>query len=293
MSERQTLLEPIAPKDNSSFKEVGLRLKSAREAQNLSLEDIIDKTRINRSILAQIEEGRIEQHPGAVFLRGFLRTYATVVGLDPEEIVNASGLSQQEVDQEQKLYLNELSDIPPPRAKFSFVKLFIILLIVVGSAVACWYFFIYQGTTLSPQQKDVVKEQTIKEETMTEDVGKVTLPTTANDRQQPELKQEEKPQQEHSQSTQVEQANIVPVSKMLSLVIESRKIVWLRIKIDNQAPFETQMRPGEQLNIQAKEGLLVSIGDKSATRVFLNGDLITHQGKGNLVVDWKITADNE
>lgn len=67
--------------------EVGPKLRDARVAKNLSLEDIAFATKIPRASLAHLEGGRYETLPAAVFVRGFIRAYARVVNLDPNALI--------------------------------------------------------------------------------------------------------------------------------------------------------------------------------------------------------------
>ena len=46
-------------------------------------------TRINRTYLQAIEDGRFEELPAPVYARGFVRSYARHLGVDPEEAVAA------------------------------------------------------------------------------------------------------------------------------------------------------------------------------------------------------------
>lgn len=55
----------------------------------MSLREIADSTRISLRYLEALEEERFDVLPAHVFARGFLREYARVVGLDPDEVVNA------------------------------------------------------------------------------------------------------------------------------------------------------------------------------------------------------------
>lgn len=67
--------------------EFGLNFKSVRESKNLSLDDIAAETRINARFLKAIEEENLEVLPGGIVGRGFVRTYATFLGLDPDQTV--------------------------------------------------------------------------------------------------------------------------------------------------------------------------------------------------------------
>ncbi|WP_053362187.1 helix-turn-helix domain-containing protein [Bacillus sp. FJAT-27251] len=66
--------------------ELGVRLKEAREARGLSLEQLQDLTKIQKRYLIGIEEGNYSMMPGKFYVRAFIKQYAEAVGLDPEEI---------------------------------------------------------------------------------------------------------------------------------------------------------------------------------------------------------------
>jgi cytoskeletal protein RodZ len=61
-------------------------LKAAREAKGIPLAQIADITRIAEEHLLAIERGRLDVLP-QVYVRAFLREYAEVVGLSPDEIM--------------------------------------------------------------------------------------------------------------------------------------------------------------------------------------------------------------
>lgn len=64
----------------------GQRLREAREAQGLSVEDIAAQTRIPTRHLTSIEEGDWTKLPAATYTVGFAKNYATALGLDRNEI---------------------------------------------------------------------------------------------------------------------------------------------------------------------------------------------------------------
>jgi transcriptional regulator with XRE-family HTH domain len=68
---------------------LGERFRAAREARGLSLSDVSEQVRIRSLYLAAIEEDNWKAIGAAVYVRGFLRTYARFLGLDPEEVVAA------------------------------------------------------------------------------------------------------------------------------------------------------------------------------------------------------------
>lgn len=62
-------------------------LRAQRERASLSIEDIARVTKIPERSLRQLEEGRFEELPADVFVRGFLRSYARVVGVNADDVV--------------------------------------------------------------------------------------------------------------------------------------------------------------------------------------------------------------
>lgn len=67
---------------------IGQMLREAREAKGLSLTDIQMETNIRLSYLQALEAGAgHDAFPGSPYHRGFLKTYARLVGLSPEEIL--------------------------------------------------------------------------------------------------------------------------------------------------------------------------------------------------------------
>jgi transcriptional regulator with XRE-family HTH domain len=65
---------------------VGQRLREAREAKGLSIEDIAASTRIPTRHLSSLESGDWDKLPAATYSVGFAKNYAGAVGLDRNEI---------------------------------------------------------------------------------------------------------------------------------------------------------------------------------------------------------------
>ena len=66
---------------------VGAKLKKARERRGISLRQVADSTKISVFVLQALERDDISNLPGGVVGRGFVRSFAAAVHLDPEAIV--------------------------------------------------------------------------------------------------------------------------------------------------------------------------------------------------------------
>jgi cytoskeleton protein RodZ len=65
----------------------GERLRDARERRGISLRQIANATKISVGVLEALERNDISRLPGGIFGRGFVRSYAIEVGLDPEATI--------------------------------------------------------------------------------------------------------------------------------------------------------------------------------------------------------------
>ncbi len=67
--------------------ELGRQLQAAREARGYSVVEAAQGTHIRATYIAAMEQDRFEDLPAPVYARGFLRNYATFLGLDAEDLV--------------------------------------------------------------------------------------------------------------------------------------------------------------------------------------------------------------
>jgi cytoskeleton protein RodZ len=67
---------------------LGSSLATARLALGLELRDAERDTRIRARYLAALEEEDFDELPGDAYAAGFLRTYATYLGLDGDDYVD-------------------------------------------------------------------------------------------------------------------------------------------------------------------------------------------------------------
>ena len=82
----QPIDEPVDDLPEPEVTTAGQRLRAAREAKGLTLEDVAAQTRIPRRHLESLEIGDWERLPAPTYTIGFAKSYASVVGLDRSEI---------------------------------------------------------------------------------------------------------------------------------------------------------------------------------------------------------------
>ena len=67
----------------------GEELRRERLIRNVPLDEISAATKISIRLLTALEASDVSKLPAPVFTRGFIRSYARHLGLDPDEMVNA------------------------------------------------------------------------------------------------------------------------------------------------------------------------------------------------------------
>ena len=76
---------PVQPAARSDF---GARLAAARERRGWSTNEVASRVRLSPKQVSALERMALEELPGPVFVRGFLRTYAREVGLDAAPLLD-------------------------------------------------------------------------------------------------------------------------------------------------------------------------------------------------------------
>ena len=66
----------------------GCYLKHERELRGVSLEEISGDTKIPLRFLKALEENSFDELPGEIFIKGYIRSYANIIGSDFGEMLN-------------------------------------------------------------------------------------------------------------------------------------------------------------------------------------------------------------
>ncbi len=164
--------EIVIREDNGS---PGSRLFKAREALGLSPKSVADDLYLPRNYIVWIEEGAYEKLPSMVFCRGYIRSYAKMVGENGEELValldsvygneniKAPLVSVSKMDQQVK--------VGDPVMKWS-----TLLFIIVICGAVFWWWKTQYGLVIpfqSAQQESLAVE--------TADGNELVLPSLDND----------------------------------------------------------------------------------------------------------------
>jgi cytoskeleton protein RodZ len=83
--------------------EIGDTLREARSRKGLTLRDVEDGTKIRSRYIQALESDDFEVIPGPAYVKGFLRTYAGFLDLDPDLLVNEFRVRYEHAPEPQKV----------------------------------------------------------------------------------------------------------------------------------------------------------------------------------------------
>ena len=70
-----------------SIDSFGTTLKRERELRSIPLNDVAESTNIQISYLQALEEDNYQFLPHSTFVKGFIRSYASYIGLNPDNVI--------------------------------------------------------------------------------------------------------------------------------------------------------------------------------------------------------------
>jgi cytoskeleton protein RodZ len=252
MTDADPPVEPAKPIPTTP----GARLREAREAQGLSLDEIAARTRVPLRQLEAIETSNYEALPSITYSVGFAKAYARAVGLD--EVAIARDVRNQNNHQpavRRTEYVAYEPDEPrrEPSGLVAVIGVALALLLLVGAGL--WF-----GTTWFRGESGGAASASAP--VATQDAAPVAAPTPA-----------------------------AVHGGQVSLTASDD--VWMRIYDANGTVYENTLKPGETYNVpQDKPGLMINIGRPDKLKVTVNGSTVPPLGDGHVAIkNVPITAE--
>ena len=272
---------------------LGEKLKQARLAKNLSIEEIHKITKINRNYIAALETSNVKAFPAEVYYKNFLKRYASYLGLNGEQILqeyNDSKKQQENKVVNKKIVSKEKS---VRNKKDFFIPIVFVILIIL---LILMNYFIKTDATKTEQeidnlinadniydkQKDdkKIKEEdkiVFEEQKQPVETEKNTVPEVNNPAN---TKQSNENIQKTQQEQQVAPASApVPVPAATTpsprvpdqkLVIKAINDTWIDVYADGKRKYTGYIFAGKQNSFYANEVFNIKIGDVTGIEVFFN-----------------------
>jgi cytoskeleton protein RodZ len=307
-------INQIKPLSTQEMKEPGLStglgavLRNEREKKGLTLDQVASITKVRVKIVEALENETWGDLPPSVFVRGFIRSYAKVLGLDGKELLHLH---------ERVAALPAVTAKPVEVQHRSYKGRFLLAVIVVLILGFVAYLLVEH---LSPSGEQLVeKKQAVlesgkekrdavltadqaqgggeKESSPAQGTAAIPAAIPPRDAAIPRREVERAP----AEAVPAEAQPVAPASatetqaETVSPEIYELKAVvldetWVRIQIDNGGPKEYIFQPGARPQWKAREGFYLTVGNAAGIELELNGTKIKSLGKPGKVVKLNLPA---
>lgn len=275
---------------------LGTWLRTQREARGVSIRDIAEATKISQRYLEALERDRFDALPAEVFVRGFLREYARIVGLDPDEVVNVYLLAAA---QARPVADEEPGVVPAGAARRASVVAYgvavaALLIALLGAAAAISYWLGRdRGEDLPTSRVDAASRQpttvrrppvepertgALPEEPDAEVGSEEALPA-------PRPPAAEPPSPAAGGAPPAEGSPAAPAQpEPLRVVLEFQQDCWVELVVDGRRRESELKAGGETWAIEAQDSVLLTLGNAPAVRVEVDGEPVRLPTGGTRVV---------
>lgn len=243
---------------------IGETLRAARREQGRSLADAAAETRVRETYLAALEQEDFTAIGGDVYAKGFLRSYAKALGLDPEPLLDAyrrefgAGDTGVPVTSQPVEPVRSSSRQPGTAVIVAAGGVVLLVLAVIGLL----------GDSDAPEEEASAPGPSPAE------TPEESEPGTETD--EPDSKGDEKDdtdsleEEEDADQGEDEEAEDVEGLEVAVSVVDATS--WLRVQVDGTTMVEGTRSEGFSEQFDGEEEIVVRVGDASAVTVEANGE---------------------
>jgi len=234
------------------LKEIIRTLKQKREALGLTIEDVSRQTRINSTVIANIENNDIDKM-NAVYLKGFLKMYIEFLGLQKDLTVALDNEFKKKETPVAAAKPESRSVLRAPSTAFSTVRTALAVLVryrrtigfLIAAALAAWV--VLHGINALSKRVSTPKKKTAASVRMS---ARSEVSKTA------------------ASGFKIKKASDVRV------VLRAKKECFIRVRKDGITVFDGIVPKGTVRTWIGQKEIVLSINDSSAVEIEVNGDLL-------------------
>ena len=243
----------------------GEELRRERLSREISLDEISAATKISSRILKALEESDLDRLPAPAFTRGFIRSYAQHIGIDPEEKVCA--------------YLAELAKradgkplVPVPGRRKFFRGRGATAGMIVGGVTAL---LLVLGLIARPERRPAIRAEKpiaarAAKAVELKNVTTSSEPTPSVRAPEPAAAEAPAPREDGDGP--------------IALTLEFDDDSWTKLEASGETLFVGLIHRGEVKRFEARGGYRISLGNAGGVRVTVNGHALESLGRAGQVV---------
>ncbi|MBK4742025.1 helix-turn-helix domain-containing protein [Bacillus cereus] len=275
--------------------ELGQKLKEAREAKGLTIDQLHEITKIQKRHLVAIEEGNYDVLPGAFYARAFIKQYADAVGLNGEELLveHQSTIPQSEKREVPQVSTGQKTQETMQKSSSwpiaDHMPKILVALLVIAVGVVIW--FVFQALTgkddekVPSAQSEKIEVQKAKDSPL--DTKKDEVKAEEPKKEEPK-KEEPKKEEQPAQPTGQQEVKVVGITgKVSTLEIHNNKTLELEISAKGTSYVDVKDDAGNEiLNTTVQSGqtekrdvstlkeVRLNIGSAPNVEIKLNGQVL-------------------
>ncbi|MHC8667799.1 helix-turn-helix domain-containing protein [Bacillus cereus] len=277
--------------------ELGQKLKEAREAKGLSIDQLHEITKIQKRHLVAIEEGNYDVLPGAFYARAFIKQYADAVGLNGEELLveHQSTIPQSEKREVPQVSTGQKTQETMQKSSSwpiaDHMPKILVALLVIAVGVVIW--FVFQALTgkddekVPSAQSEKIEVQKAKDSPL--DTKKDEVKAEEPKKEEPKKEGPKKEEQPAQPTGQQEVKVVGTTGKVSTLEIHNNKTLELELSGKGASYVDVKDDAGNViLNATVQEGQIekrdvstlkevrLNIGNATNVEVKLNGQVVAY-----------------
>lgn len=233
------------------LKKIGIALKEKREEKGLAISDISDSLCLRKSLVQALENGQWDMLPHEVYVRGYLKEYAQLLGID-EDIAGEMNKDIDEKPPAVEIPIQQKAAARPKHVQKRVIiyPLFFVLIIA---------FF--------------VLNQAYKERSAFKQVPRQTAERASA----------------NMSPANTEKQNLPEFAEVKKLLITCHERTWISVVIDGAEKKEFMLNPQDILVLNAKENFDILIGNAGGVKMSLNGKDVESAGQSGEVKRVKVS----
>ncbi len=276
----------------------GEYLKRERELRGVPLSRVFEVTRVPLRYLQALESDDGANLPHPTFVKGFIRTYCKFLGLDDTDAVlryelhlkeHAAEQGESGAAKERGFGRDSGSLIEGLGGVGVFLANNKKLLAIASATGISIVIILYLVITISGEKQDSgIAVNEAKKAEYAEQAPENQATAGA-----PGVARENLPAVSPMVSKEAPLADLLKPSaqeagKKQTLAVEALDIVWIKIRIDNEEPFDVLLRKGERVSWRGNEGFSLLIGNAGGVQLTYNGERLNPAGRQGEVVSIKL-----
>lgn len=286
LADSRRMMTEIELKDDAAAvaPRAGGDLRAARERLGWELPEAAAHLRIRLPHLYALEAGRLSELPANAYAVGFLRTYASALGLDPEEMVRRFRAEATEVTRKTELDF----PAPVPERGLPAGAIMLVGLVLLAGVYAGWYRLSGEGR-LPPETVAPVPERLapLAQQAVPPTVAPVIAPATAVQTAvapPPTLSVPSEPtptvplvSPSSAAAAPVNPLPAMPQAAALDpdqprIIIRASADAWIQVKDRSGTVLLNRiLKPGESWPVPPKPGLTFTTGNAGGTELVVDG----------------------